>query len=133
MMTARISDTDSREDIMKVFRLFDDDETGFISINNLQRVARELGEQMTPVRERDERRGGEMSEWINWGLQTRPYASNCTMIINSKSHPACSYSHPQPRAHLHMYMFLSSFVSTAPHPCYPAHVLSCLLHVSLSG
>lgn len=48
MMTARISDTDSRDDILKVFRLFDDDDSGFISLQNLERVARELGETMSP-------------------------------------------------------------------------------------
>ena len=47
MMTARMSDRDTREDINKVFRLFDDDGTGSISIRNLRRVARELGETMT--------------------------------------------------------------------------------------
>jgi len=47
MMTARISDTDSKEDIMKVFRLFDDEEKGVITIANLKRVARELGETMS--------------------------------------------------------------------------------------
>jgi len=47
MMTARISDTDSREDIMKVFRLFDDGDSGKITMENLRRVARELGETMT--------------------------------------------------------------------------------------
>ena len=47
MMTARMSDKDTREDINKVFRLFDDDKTGFITIKNLRRVARELGETMT--------------------------------------------------------------------------------------
>ena len=47
MMTARMSDRDTREDINKVFRLFDDDGTGTISIRNLRRVARELGETMT--------------------------------------------------------------------------------------
>ena len=47
MMTARMSDKDTREDINKVFRLFDDDSTGQITLKNLRRVARELGETMT--------------------------------------------------------------------------------------
>jgi centrin-1 len=41
------SDKDSREDIQKVFNLFDDDQTGKISLRNLKRVAKELGETMT--------------------------------------------------------------------------------------
>merc|ERR1712057_147580 len=47
MMTAKMSDKDTREDIMKVFNLFDDDQTGKISLRNLKRVAKELGETMT--------------------------------------------------------------------------------------
>ena len=47
MMTARMSDKDTREDVNKVFRLFDDDTSGSITIRNLRRVARELGETMT--------------------------------------------------------------------------------------
>jgi len=47
MMTARISDTDSPDDILKVFRLFDDEERGFITVGDLERVAKELGETMT--------------------------------------------------------------------------------------
>merc|ERR1712199_9740 len=35
---------DSREDIEKVFKLFDDDNTNKISFRNLARVAEELGE-----------------------------------------------------------------------------------------
>jgi Ca2+-binding EF-hand superfamily protein len=42
-----MSDKDTREDIEKVFRLFDDDCTGTITIRNLRRVARELGETMS--------------------------------------------------------------------------------------
>merc|ERR1712167_540849 len=47
MMTARMSDKDTRADIEKVFRLFDDDKTGYITFSNLKRVAKELGESMT--------------------------------------------------------------------------------------
>jgi hypothetical protein len=35
------------DEIRRVFKLFDDDETGRISFRNLKRVARELGENMT--------------------------------------------------------------------------------------
>ena len=41
------SDKDSKEDIGKVFNLFDDDKSGKISLRNLKRVARELGETMS--------------------------------------------------------------------------------------
>ena len=47
MMTAKMSDKDTREDIAKVFRLFDDDTSGSITLRNLRRVAKELGETMT--------------------------------------------------------------------------------------
>merc|ERR1719199_1780704 len=47
MMTAKMAEKDSREEIVKVFRLFDDDETGKISFKNIKRVAQELGENMT--------------------------------------------------------------------------------------
>ena len=46
MMTARASDKETREDIEKVFRLFDEDKTGSISLKNLVRVANELGDTM---------------------------------------------------------------------------------------
>lgn len=47
MMTAKMSDKDTREDINKVFNLFDDDQTGHITLRNLKRVAKELGETMS--------------------------------------------------------------------------------------
>ena len=44
LMTARVSDKDTRQNIRKIFNLFDDEKTGFISIKNLRRIAKELGE-----------------------------------------------------------------------------------------
>ena len=49
LMQVKIGERDSREEATKAFRLFDDDETGYISFNNLKRVAHELGEEMTDV------------------------------------------------------------------------------------
>ncbi|KAL3781856.1 hypothetical protein ACHAWO_009222 [Cyclotella atomus] len=46
LMTSRLAGSDTREDIDKIFQLFDDDKTGYISLQNLRRVAHELGEQM---------------------------------------------------------------------------------------
>merc|ERR1712216_569962 len=44
MMTGKMGEKDSREDIEKGFKLFDDDNTNKISFHNLARVAEELGE-----------------------------------------------------------------------------------------
>jgi len=47
MMTSKMGERDSREEIIKAFKLFDDDNTGFITLKNLKRVAKELGENLT--------------------------------------------------------------------------------------
>lgn len=68
LMSRKMTERDSREEMLKAFRLFDDDETGKISFKNLKRVAMELGENMTDaelqemIDEADRDGDGEVSE-----------------------------------------------------------------------
>jgi centrin-1 len=39
LLTKKVNDKDSRENINKIFALFDDERTGYISVHNLKRVA----------------------------------------------------------------------------------------------
>ena len=67
-MAAKMANRDPKDEILKAFRLFDDDETGKISFKNLKRVAKELGENMTDeelqemIDEADRDGDGEVSE-----------------------------------------------------------------------
>jgi Ca2+-binding EF-hand superfamily protein len=47
VVSAKMNEKDSQDEILRAFRLFDDDETGNITVANLKRVARELGETIT--------------------------------------------------------------------------------------
>ncbi|KAL9184262.1 hypothetical protein ACHAXT_002348 [Thalassiosira profunda] len=68
MMQTKMGERDSREEIIKAFRLFDDDDTGKISFRNLKRVAKELGESVTDeelqemIDEADRDGSGEVSQ-----------------------------------------------------------------------
>lgn len=68
LMSAKMAEKDSKEEILKAFRLFDDDETGKISFKNLKRVAKELGENLTDeelhemIEEADQDGDGEINQ-----------------------------------------------------------------------
>merc|ERR1712057_154263 len=90
MMTAKMSQKDSREEILKAFRLFDDDETGKISFRNLKRVAKELGENMTDeelqeiIDEADRDGDGEINEDEFLRIMKRPRSTECLRLGPSR-------------------------------------------------
>ncbi|XP_033617473.1 centrin-2-like [Fukomys damarensis] len=47
VITQKMSEKDTEEEILKAFQLFNDDETGKIPFKNPKRVAKELGESLT--------------------------------------------------------------------------------------
>ena len=47
LMTVKLGQRDAHEEMLKAFRLFDDDESGYVTFKNLKRVAMELGENVS--------------------------------------------------------------------------------------
>ncbi|KAL1455602.1 hypothetical protein WDU94_009686 [Cyamophila willieti] len=68
LVTQKMADKDSKEEILKAFRLFDEDNTGKISFANLRSVAVELGENIADeeiqemINEADKDGDGEINE-----------------------------------------------------------------------
>ena len=78
LMTKRVNDKDNRANIQKIFNLYDDERTGYISLANLRRVAQELGENITEeelnelIARADTDRDGLVSEEEFYNIVTRP-------------------------------------------------------------
>lgn len=47
MMTGKMGERDSEEEILKVFQLFDEENSGFITFRNLKHICTELGENLS--------------------------------------------------------------------------------------
>ena len=68
LMTDKITERDPRDEMLRAFQLFDDDATGRITLKNLRRVARDLGENMSDdelqamIDEFDRDQDGEINE-----------------------------------------------------------------------
>jgi len=63
-ITEKLGDKESKGGILKIFELFDSDHSGAINLDNLRRVAKELGETMTvdELKEMLERASGDGKE-----------------------------------------------------------------------
>ncbi|KAJ9670759.1 hypothetical protein PVL29_026969 [Vitis rotundifolia] len=67
MMTAKIGERDSREELMKAFHIIDQDQNGKISSMDIKRITEELGEKFSTreieemIREADQDSDGEVS------------------------------------------------------------------------
>ena len=78
LMTRRVSDKDTRANINKVFALYDDERTGFISVKNLRRIAQELSENISEeelqelITRADLDQDGLVSEEEFYNIMTRP-------------------------------------------------------------
>ncbi|KAM8763580.1 centrin-4-like [Rhynchonycteris naso] len=47
IMSVKMTEKDEKEELLKAFKLFDADDTGSITLNNIKRVAKKLGENLT--------------------------------------------------------------------------------------
>ncbi|KAI7731234.1 hypothetical protein M8C21_000938 [Ambrosia artemisiifolia] len=67
MMTAKIGERDSKQELTKAFQIIDQDKNGKISVADIKNIAKELGEHFTDaeinemVEEADRDRDGEVS------------------------------------------------------------------------
>merc|ERR1719164_315239 len=77
VITEKLGDKETRSGIHKIFDLFDDDRTGTITMKNLKRVAKELGETMSEeelremIARADSRGDGQITLEDFYGIMTK--------------------------------------------------------------
>jgi centrin-1 len=80
LMTNRVSTKDTKSDMRKIFSLFDEEHTGFISLKSLKKVVKDLGDNIdeAELQEMIERadldRDGQVSEEEFYNIMTRKEA-----------------------------------------------------------
>ena len=85
-MTHRISDKSSRDAMDKIFALYDDEKTGYLSVKNLRRVAQDLGENISEeelqemIDRADTDRDGLVSADEFYVILTRPMKDWCCIL-----------------------------------------------------
>lgn len=77
VVASHLGDPDDRAHVDRIFRLFDDDGTGYITLQNLRRIATDLGETMSDaellemIERADTDRDGQISPDEFYGLMTK--------------------------------------------------------------
>eukprot|EP00831_Metopus_contortus_P075051 TRINITY_DN6865_c0_g2_i1.p2 TRINITY_DN6865_c0_g2~~TRINITY_DN6865_c0_g2_i1.p2 ORF type:complete len:229 (-),score=71.03 TRINITY_DN6865_c0_g2_i1:64-672(-) len=98
-IVSKLGDKDTAEGINKIFDLFDDDNTGTINLRNMKRVAKELGETLSPeelkeILSRASANGEEITREEFYNIMTKK------TFAQFESHVLCVcllYTSPSPR------------------------------------
>ena len=134
-MTKRVNDRDTRANINKIFALYDDERTGYISIKNLRRVAEEIGENVSEqelqelITRADVDCDGLVSEeefyvivtrkikdWLAWSIYSiiqKTYNNTITTIHWRPPTSTDIHWHPLPSTYIHRHPIPSHHISHA--------------------
>ena len=119
-MSEKYAERDPEEEIRKAFQLFDDDHTGKISLRNMKRVARELGENLSEeelqnmIDEFDRDQDGEISaeEFLYIMKQSTMYVSSPLHTNISQTNPSffCSWCTHHTEHSTSSFLIMNTFI-----------------------